>query len=451
MENKNTKNVVSSGMIGNALEWYDYAIYAQFADIISKSFFPQSDNPIVPMLLTLGAFAAGFVARPLGGVLFGVIGDRYGRKASLTLAILLMALPTALIGLLPTYASIGLLAPVFLTLIRIIQGLSLGGEFSSCIAYVVEYAPERKRGFIGSSTFVSMCGGMLIGSLVAKICHKVFTPEELVTWGWRLPFIAGIFIGLIGFYIRMHLAESPVYAAAKKNGGLSDEPVKELWFKYKGNLFVGMGIYLTVTVPFYTLTVFLSNFLQNNMGYAPHDAKIMNSLNLIALIISMPLSAILSDKIGRKPVLTFGAIAIILSTYPAFLMLHSPSMLVSGIGQIIFAIAVGIYMGPVPTTLVELYPTRVRLTGIALSYNISAALFGGTAPLVAYYLVSKSESATSVAFYIIMFGFFTLYTLKYFRETYKDPLINDYRTENTEDESEIDIDNSEFAEEPRAT
>ena len=218
------RKVVISGMIGNALEWYDYALYAQFAYIIGVKFFPQTE---FVEILTFAVFAAGFVVRPLGGIIFGQIGDRFGRRIALVLGIMLMAIPTAGIGLLPSYESIGITAPIILVIIRLLQGFSLGGEFSGCIAYIVEHSPADKRGLAGSAAFVSMCLGMLLGLIVAQGFTYFLSEENLLSWGWRIPFIVGLFIGLVGLYIRSHLAESPLYKAAKAQGALSRTPLRE--------------------------------------------------------------------------------------------------------------------------------------------------------------------------------------------------------------------------------
>jgi MFS transporter, MHS family, proline/betaine transporter len=197
------KKIVISGMIGNALEWYDYALYAQFATIIGRHFFPDSE---LREVLTFAVFAAGFIVRPLGGIFFGNLGDRFGRRVALFIGILTMAIPTAAIGMLPSYETIGIAAPIILTIIRLIQGFSLGGEFSGCIAYIVEHSPKEYRGLAGSASFVSMCAGMLFGLGVASLCSYCMTPETLISWGWRLPFIAGIFILGVVIYIISHLA-----------------------------------------------------------------------------------------------------------------------------------------------------------------------------------------------------------------------------------------------------
>jgi MHS family proline/betaine transporter-like MFS transporter len=380
------KKVVIAGMVSNALEWFDFAVYAQFATIIGVHFFPESLDPHTRGILTFAIFAAGFVVRPLGAIFFGGIGDRLGRRYALMLGILTMAVPTAAIGLLPSYASIGIAAPILLTVMRLIQGFSLGGEFSGTITYIVEHAPPSKRGIAGSASFVSMCAGMLIGSATAMLLSYYLTQEALYDWGWRVPFIGGLFIGLIGLYIRMSLSESPLYQEAKESKALSSQPLREILTTYWPELFLAMSIYVSVTAPFYTATAFVQSFM-NDMGYTSFQSALANAIILVVMIIVFPLSAALSDRVGRKPILVYGTIALMIFTYPSFRILEQMDVPMSMAAMACFAAVIAFYMGPVPAVLVELFPTRVRFTGVALSYNLSAAVFGGTAPMVGMTLV----------------------------------------------------------------
>jgi len=425
------KKVVLAGMISNALEWFDFAVYAQFATIIGIHFFPESIDPHTRGILTFAIFAAGFVVRPLGAIVFGGIGDRLGRRFALMLGILTMAVPTAAIGLLPSYASIGIAAPILLTIMRLIQGFSLGGEFSGCITYIVEHAPVDKRGISGSASFVSMCGGMLIGSATAMLLSYYLTQEDLYSWGWRLPFIGGLFIGLIGLYIRMHLSESPLYQEAKASKSLSNRPLSEVLTTYWPELFLAMSIYVSVTAPFYTATAFVQSFM-NDIGYSSFESALANAIILITMIIVFPLSASLSDRIGRKPILISGAIALILFTYPAFCILEQMNIAMSMGAMTCFAAVIAFYMGPVPAVLVELFPTRVRFTGVALSYNLSAAIFGGTAPMVGMALVKYTGDKLAITYYLSVLALFTLFTLKSFKETNRQCL-----TATKEDKSDL--------------
>lgn len=409
------RKVLVAGMVGNALEWYDYALFAQFAPILGMHFFPDSE---IREILTFAVFAAGFIVRPLGGVVFGNIGDRFGRRIALMLGIITMAIPTAAIGLLPSYAAIGIAAPILLTITRLLQGFSLGGEFSGCITYIVEHAPMNRRGLAGSAPFISMCIGMLLGSLTAWTLSYFMAHDVLVDWGWRIPFIAGFFIGLIGLYIRSKLAESPLYQEAKAHKVISDNPFKETVTKHWRQLFVGMGIYLTVTAPFYTLTVFVESFMQK-LGYSAGNSSMMSTVILISLTCALPISAIVSDNIGRKPVMVVTAVCIVLCAYPCFYILGGMDIVLSTIAMSVFALILGAYMGPIPTVLVELFPTKIRLTGVALSYNISAALFGGTAPMIGMMFVQFTGDKFAIAYYLSVMAVISLFTLKFFKETYR--------------------------------
>ncbi|MBP7190302.1 MAG: MFS transporter, partial [Rickettsiaceae bacterium] len=337
------RKVIISGMIGNALEWYDYALYAEFAHIIGKQFFPNSE---IQEILTFAVFAAGFFIRPVGAVVFGNIGDRMGRRFALMLGILTMAIPTAAIGLLPSYNSIGIAAPLLLVLIRLIQGFSLGGEFSGCITYLVEYSQPGKRGLIGSAAFVSMCLGMLLGNGTASLMANMMDEANLVSWGWRIPFIAGLFVGLVGLYIRHNLSESPLYRAAKAKKSLSSRPLYETVTQYWKSLVLAIAIYITVTAPFYTATVFIKSFLLK-LGYSNLTAIAAGTIILISMTIIMPISSAISDKIGRKKVLLIGATLVATCSYLVFYYIGKGNDTIALIACFWFSLIVGFYMGPV--------------------------------------------------------------------------------------------------------
>ncbi|MCH9753516.1 MAG: MFS transporter [Alphaproteobacteria bacterium] len=414
------RKVIIAGMIGNALEWYDFALYGHFALILSKHFFPSYD-PYVGLIATYSIFAAGFIMRPIGGIIFGYIGDKYGRRTSLAISIMMMAIPTACIGLLPTYASIGILAPILLALIRLIQGASIGGEFSGCIAFLVEYAPVKRRGLVGSVSMMSLTGGMLLGSIVATTVAHSMPQADFESWGWRIPFLIGLVVGLIGIYVRTGLHESPIYVKAKESNDLSSKPVREIASKYMPELILAVGIYLTVTVPFYTLTIFVKSYMTKTLNYNYIDSLQINLLSLAVATLTIPMGAWFSDKYGRKPVMKYTTLSIIIFMYPIFWLLKQTGIEVAVVSQVIFSALVGFYMGPIPAALVELFPTRVRFTGVAVSYNTSVALFGGTAPLVGTWLVNNTRH-DSVALYVVFFAVLTLLTLKYYRESYRNSI-----------------------------
>jgi len=413
------RKVLLSGMVGNALEWYDFVLFLQFTPFIGQLFFPSSD-PDAAFLAALGVFAVGFVMRPIGGVLFGYIGDKFGRKMSIVISILLMSIPTAAIGFLPTYEHIGIWAPILLTIIRLMQGLALGGGFSGCMTFIVEHAPNDKRGLLGSATMFSLGAGVLLGILVTNLCFHTVGRESFENWGWRIPFIISLGIGMVAFYIRGHVDESPVYLEAKKHGRLSRAPVREVLSKHSGPLFAAISLYLCVTVPFYTFTGFFSNYLQRMMKFSFHDAIVINGVAISLFMLAMPFASIVSDRMGRRKVIWFYALALAAVTYPVFILINSGDFYQTLLGECMFGIALGCYMGPIPAALVELFPTSVRYTGLSLSYNISAAAFGGTTPFILPKLIEYSGSTIMApAFYIMAFAVITLATTMDFNDNCK--------------------------------
>lgn len=416
------KKVVISGMIGNGLEWYDYALYGQVAWLLGKLFFPAEDAA-VQLLATFGVFAAGFIVRPLGAIFFGWMGDKYGRKRAMVVAVLMMAIPTGCIGFLPTYAEIGIIAPILLTLIRLAQGLSLGGEFSGSIAYIIEHAPPKRRGLAGSASIVSLMMGFLLGLLVVRGCIGLFGQEQFEEWAWRLPFVVGIAVGLVGFYIRSHCDESPTFEAAKQSGEISHKPVREAFGKHGWEMLQAFAMYLTVTMPFYLTAIYFISFSHVHLQIAHEDAIQFSIYNMIAMMLMVPISAWISDKVGRKKVMIFSAVLIALSSYPLFSFFEAgQSAFNIGMVQFVFSLLLGIYMGPIAAVLVELFPTRVRFSGMAIAYNLSAAMFGGTAPLVCEWLIKTTGSNQSLAYYVILCNVISLIALYFFKDRHNEPL-----------------------------
>lgn len=416
------KKVVTSGMIGNGLEWYDYALYGQVSWLLSSLFFPGED-PFVQTLAVYGVFAAGFIIRPVGAIFFGWLGDTYGRRLSMVVAILMMAIPTGLIGFLPTYAQIGVAAPVLLTAIRLLQGMSLGGEFSGSIAYIVEHAPERRRGLASAASLVSMMLGFLLGLLVVKGMIYAQGQEAFEAWGWRVPFILGIGIGLVGFYIRHQCSESPAYDKAKEEGTICKTPVREAFRSHYWAMIQGCAIYITVTMPFYLTTVYFIGFSKVHLSIPADQALMFSVYNMLMLLFALPFSAWLSDRVGRKRIMVATAAVMLVVAYPLFGMLL-PGAAPSTVAwvQLAFAFLVGMYAGPVAALLVEMFPTRVRFSGMAITYNVSAAIFGGTSPMVCEWLVKNYGDARAIGLYVMASAAASLIAFAFYRDRFREPL-----------------------------
>jgi MHS family proline/betaine transporter-like MFS transporter len=417
------KRVIVSTMIGNGLEWYDYALYGTFTALISKHFFPPGDDAVA-LIATFGIFAIGFVMRPLGAMFFGYIGDRYGRKNALALSIMLMAFPTACIGLLPTYKEIGIWAPILLTVIRLVQGVAVGGEFGGSIVYLVEHASRKNKNLMGSLSMLSMLIGLLCGAMIAAVLANTMPPEQFDTYGWRIPFILGFFIGIIGLYIRTKLDESPMYIEAQEAGHTSKTPVADAIRLNISEIALGIGIYLAVTIPFYIQTVFMPSFLVKYLKFSSADALLIFSLSLLTMMVVAPVSAVLSDRKDREVVLKVILIAYVAFALPYIYLLEYKTFTYVLTSQLIFSAILGSYIAPIPTLVVELFPTKTRYTGMSLACNLAAAIFGGTSPILVTKMITLSGSNTPISLYIMLAAFGSFFCLVAVRTRRKKHLLH---------------------------
>lgn len=424
MANHSRTKVILSGMLGNGLEWYDYALYGHMTVVFAQLFFSFGPDmsATTSLILTYLTFATGFVARPLGAVLFGRIGDKFGRKKALTASMILMAIPTGCIGLLPTYAHIGIWAPVLLLLIRIVQGLSLGGAFSGSMSYVVEHAAPESRAKTGSVTMMSLVIGFMIGSIVSTTVASSMNQDDFLSWGWRLPFFVGVLIGVVGFWIRNHGDESPVYQEARDAGALAEKPVREAFTVFPGKMFQGFVFYLFVTIPFYTLAIYMIGYSQKHLGLNAEASLQVNSLAMFAMFLPMWPAARAADLYGRRIVQMGSIVAMMLAIYPAFSLMQSGQFWQIVAGQALLAFIVGWYMAPIPALLVELFPTRIRYTGMSLSYNFCAIL-GGFTPAFAENMIAKTGDKTSIMYMLVAAGFASFIALLFYRDQWKEKLV----------------------------
>ncbi len=394
------KNMVG-GVVGNVLEWYDFAVFGFFAPVIGDQFFP-SDDPLNSLLSAFSVFAAAYLVRPIGGILFGRIGDRLGRKKALQFSVMMMAVPTFLIGFLPTYSSVGALAPILLILLRIAQGLSVGGEMIGSMAFVAETAPAERRGYFSSWTFASCYGGMMLGSLSAVMLDGALGSEAVADWGWRLPFLAGIVIGLAGLWMRSELNETPVFEKMKAEGAIGNNPLAEAMQLVPWRIFHASTLVILVGGGFYILFVWWPTFLSRYIHpHVPH-AMALNTISMILLIILVPIAGRLSDERGRKPLLVASAAGMTLVSWPLFMLVVATDGFILSVlfAQLCFTVLMSIFLGTIPATVVEMFPARVRYSAVGLSYNISLCIFGGTAPLVATWLVIHYKTVSAPALYL---------------------------------------------------
>ncbi|MBH0203654.1 MAG: MFS transporter [Nitrospira sp.] len=412
------RKTVLAGAIGNVLEWYDFALFGYFAPVLSRLFFPASD-PSLSLIATFGVFAVGFLARPLGALLFGYWGDTKGRRAALAWSIILMAFPTCLVGLLPTYAQIGFAAPLTLTALRFLQGLSVGGEFTGSVTFLVEHAAPTERGYIGSWAGFSAQIGALSGSGVGTVATMCLSTEALHAWGWRIPFVAGSVIALVGWYLRRRIPESPAFERLQQAGTVSSAPVRELFTSYRVPLLQVIGLVLLHGVGFYIFFVFLPTYLTKVTDLPMGTTLLINTGCMALLAMLIPCMGTLSDRVGHRWVLAAGATGLALGSVPFFSWLSSGHLVLIVTAQVLMTVFVSAYMGPFFAIVATLFPVANRYTGLSLSYNIASALFGGTAPLMATVIMERSGSALAPGWYVSLCAVLSLIALSTIREERK--------------------------------
>lgn len=419
------KKVVIAGAIGNALEWYDFTIYAFFVPIIAKQFFPNK-NAFVSLLATFAVFALGFLVRPLGAILFGYIGDHSGRKKALILSMVMMSCPTFLIGILPNYNSIGVMAPLLLIVLRIIQGLAVSGELTTATIFLIEHAAANKRGIAGSLAMAGALLGMVFSAICASIMSELLSDSALAAWGWRLPFILGGLIGFFGLMIRLRCSESTVYAqmhASQKKDGHVVSVWGHMTTLNVKTLFVGVCLTSIMAIANYFLIAYFNTFLVENQGMALRPVMMINTIAISVQVLVSLLMGWLSDFVGRKLVLGLGMLGLIVLANPIFWLLTQHDIYLALVGELLFALAAGALSGLIPTTLAEMFDTYHRNMGISVSYNIALALFGGTAPLVAITLLASTHNVFAPAWYLMMIAIFALMALLSIQESYQKKFI----------------------------
>jgi MFS transporter, MHS family, proline/betaine transporter len=412
-----THKAVTAAVVGNVLEWYDFAVYAFVAIYISRKFFPQGDE-VTALLSTFLAYGLGFLARPLGGIVIGRIGDVRGRKAALLITILLMAIGTVLIGVLPTFGTIGYLAPMLLVAARLLQGFSAGGEWGSSTAFIVEWAPKGERGFYGSFQQMSVVGGLLLGSGIAALLATMVSPADMESWGWRVPFLLGGIIGPVGMYMRRTIDETPAYQRVAAAPAAAPDPTSP-WV-LAGRAF---GFTIVWTVCFYVLLNYMPTYTQKYLKIGASAALWSNTIGLLVLVIAIPLMGRLSDRIGRKPLLLACCAAFIVLPYPVF------GFLVSGVSygsliaaQILFAVLISMFSGPGPAAISEIFPTRTRSLWMTSGYALAVAIFGGFAPSISIFLIERFNSPLAHTFYLMAAAVVSMVVIAGLRETAHDEL-----------------------------
>ncbi|CAM3921788.1 MFS transporter [Bordetella muralis] len=412
------KRALIAACIGNFIEYFDFVIYGYFATVIARLFFP-ADDPAASLLLTFAVFAISYASRPLGGIIFGHLGDRYGRKTPLAVAIILIAAATTLIGVMPTYAAIGIAAPILLTTLRLIQGISVGGEYGGATSFISEYAPPNRRGFYTGWQTFTIGLALLVGGGVASLITATLTTEQLHSWGWRLPFLAGVPLGLVGLYLRLKLEETPHFTSVQQHAEIEKAPLltglKQEW----KSILIGMGLISAPSACIYIYYIYSPTYLSSVLGFSLADAQRANLYNLVFYCALLPFFALLSDIVGRKPLMLISMIAVALITYPAYHLLDPKDFNQTVFALCLMSLAFAPHSATALCAMSEIMPTKLRYTGLSVSLNIPVTLLGGTAPFLATYFVSRTGNLLSPSWIVIGAAVLTLISVLAYRETVK--------------------------------
>ncbi len=414
-ESSTIRRAITAASVGNITEWYDFGVYAYFEPTIQKVFFANLSHTM-GQIATFGLFAVSFLVRPVGGMVFGVLADRIGRNRVLAATMILMAVGTFAIGCIPSQESIGVLAPLLLLAARLVQGFSTGGEYGNAMTFIAEYAPDRRRGFLGSWLEFGTFTGYLLGAIVVTVAHGALSEEQLLSWGWRVPFFLALPLGLVGVYLRTRLAETPAFAALEKEAddrekanaaGQTLKDVLVLW----PYLLVCMGLALAWNVPNYMLTSYMPTYVTQTLpmmqqagGMSPTTSETLQIVVMVIALLSIPLIGRLSDRFGRKPFVLVGSLGLVVLAYPMILLIRSQSEVYAFLGLLIMGLLLICFSATMPSTLPALFPTRLRASGLSVAFNVSVSLFAGTTSVVVGSLVALTGDLNWPAYDLALAG-----------------------------------------------
>jgi MHS family proline/betaine transporter-like MFS transporter len=406
---------VAAGAVGVFVHWFDWAAYAYLASTIASVFFPAGDAT-AGLLAVFGVFAVSFGIRPVGALVFGPLGDRIGRKRTLSIVIFVMSGATLVIGLLPGYSKIGIAAPLLMVFLRLLQGFAAGGEFGSAASFLAEYAPRRRRGFGVSWLEVGSLLGFLAGSFVFLMLSIGLTDEQLASWGWRVPFLIAAPLGVIGFVIRSKIEDTPEYRTLEATDNVPRSPVRELFRHNKKQLLQAAGLMTMMHVPFYAVLTYLVTYETDYLGHSSGSAALLSTaISLIGLVL-VPAFGRLSDRVGRRPVLIGAGIALFVLATPAYLLMRT-GLTGTWIGGLVLGVVLAAILGTYAVWSAEIFPTRTRQGGLSIAYNVTAALFAGTVPYLMTVLISATGSTLVPGPYLMVAAVIGLIAAFSLRET----------------------------------
>ncbi|MFQ3561706.1 glycine betaine/L-proline transporter ProP [Streptomyces gramineus] len=396
------RRAVKAAALGNAMEWFDFGVYSYIAVTLGKVFFP-SGNPTAQLLSTFGAFAAAFLVRPLGGMVFGPLGDRVGRQKVLAVTMIMMAAGTFAIGLIPSYATIGVGAPVLLLAARLVQGFSTGGEYAGASTFIAEYAPDKRRGFFGSWLEFGTLAGYIGGAGLVTLMTALLSDNDLTAWGWRIPFLIAGPMGIIGLYLRMRLEETPAFAAEveKAESSRPKVPLREMITGQWRSLLLCVALVLVFNVTDYMLLSYMPSYLTSELKYDETHGLLVVLAVMTLMMIVQPFAGALTDRVGRRPVIAAGCAGFLLLSVPALLLIRQGSLVAVGLGMAALGLLLVCFTAAMPAALPALFPTRVRYGSLSVGFNVSVSLFGGTTPLVVTALIGATGDMMMPAYYMM--------------------------------------------------
>jgi len=413
------KTSIVSGLVGNVMEWYDFALYGYMVPIISQLFFPSQDS-LTSIMSTFAVFAAGFVVRPIGGIILGRVGDIRGRKTTLYISMTLMAICTTLMGVLPTYESVGLAAPVLLVVLRLVQGLSVGGEFSTSVTYMVEEAPKDSRGIFGSLANIGSMTGMVLGAGVAAGVSTFVSTESLLSWGWRLPFFMAAVLGAIGMYYTLKMPKSHLYVRGKRHQEVAS--IKEVFTLGRRELIQATLFCLGYTVLFYLPLVYMPTYVHAIAGMDENKALQITTVTTLLIVLLIPVMAMFSDRfIRRRSVLIVAFLIALAAAVPMFILVVKSYVLLFLV-LMLFSIIIAIPLGVAPATLVEWFPTKYRLTSYSIIYNVAVGILGGSTPMICTWLMKTTGNDLAPAYYLSAFIVISLLGLWFMKDRSREAL-----------------------------
>lgn len=429
IDDEKLKKAITAAALGNAMEWFDFGVYGFVAYALGQVFFPGAD-PGIQMIAALATFSVPFLIRPLGGLFFGALGDKFGRQKVLSVTIIIMAVSTFCIGLIPSYASIGIWAPILLLLAKLAQGFSVGGEYSGAAIFVAEYSPDRKRGFMGSWLDFGSIAGFVLGAGVVVLISSIVGEQDFLDWGWRIPFFIAAPLGLIGLYLRHALEETPAFQQhvdkmeQDDRNAIQNPPktsFKTILAQHWKSLLTCVGLVISTNVTYYMLLTYMPSYLSHNLHYSEDHGVLIIIAIMVGMLFVQPIMGLLSDRFGRRPFIILGSVGLFALAIPAFILINSNVLGLIFAGLLMLAVILNCFIGVMASTLPAMFPTHIRYSALAAAFNISV-LIAGLTPTLAASLVESTQNLMMPAYYLMVIAVIGLITGIAMKETANRPL-----------------------------